>query len=307
MSADPLAVLQSRLAHPGLMTRSAHSTIPTGLASSTLQVRALTPTIGAEIAGVDLESGLSDEQYRQIRQALLDHHVIFFRDQHLSVEQHKAFGARFGALHIHPNAPRLIEGHPEVLVIKADANSKRVAGEVWHSDVSCDPEPPMGSILYITQVPENGGGDTSFVNMVAAYEALSPAMQAFLLDLTALHTSLKSANHQYRERTADMSFPESEHPVVRTHPETGRRALYVNRGFTSRIPQLSAHESDTLLGMLFDHAEQTRFQCRFKWQPHSIAFWDNRATMHQAMWDYYPQKRYGHRVTVQGDRPFLKR
>jgi len=272
----------------------------------TIEVRKLTPTIGAEIFGVDLGGQIGNQQYEEIHQALLDNLVIFFRDQKMTVEQHKAFGAHFGKLHIHPNAPKAIAAHPEILVVKADENSKRVAGEVWHSDVSCDEEPPMGSILHIHQVPENGGGDTSFANMYAAFETLSPAMQRFLEGCTAVHTSLKSANHQYRDKTADMRFPESEHPVVRTHPQTGRRALFVNRGFTSRIAQLSKAESDSVLGMLFDHAEQARFHCRFKWQPNSIAFWDNRATMHQAMWDYYPQKRYGHRVTICGDRPVLR-
>lgn len=272
----------------------------------TIDVRTVTPTIGAEIHGVDLSGQLSNQQFEEIHQALLNHLVIFFRGQTLSVEQHKAFGQRFGKLHIHPNAPRPIEGHPEILVVKADENSKRVAGEVWHSDVSCDDEPPMGSILYVTQVPENGGGDTSFANMYAVYEALSPTMQTFLQGLTAVHTSLKSANHQYRDKEDYMRFPESEHPIVRTHPETGRKGLFVNRGFTTRIPQLSTRESAALLKMLFSHAEESRFHCRFKWQPNSIAFWDNRATMHQAMWDYYPQKRYGHRVTIAGDRPFLR-
>ncbi|MFN5512068.1 MAG: TauD/TfdA dioxygenase family protein [Burkholderiales bacterium] len=271
-----------------------------------MQILKLTPTIGAEILDVDLSAPLSEPDFEQIRRALLEHQVIFFRDQRLSIDEHKAFGRRFGPLHIHPNAPKALPEHPEVLVIKADEHSKRVAGEVWHSDVSCDAEPPMGSILYLTQIPENGGGDTSFVNMVAAYEALSPALQTFLTGLTAIHSSEKSANHRYRDKTADMTFPENEHPVVRTHPETGRRALYVNRGFTTRIPQLTADESKALLDLLFEHSEQTRFQCRFKWRPNSIAFWDNRATMHQAMWDYYPQKRYGHRITIQGDRPFLR-
>jgi taurine dioxygenase len=275
------------------------------MSNTGIEVRKLTPTIGAEIHGVDLAAPLNEGQFAAIRQALLDNLVIFFRDQRMTIDQHKAFGARFGTLHIHPNAPKAIPEHPEILVIRADANSKRVAGEVWHSDVSCDPEPPMGSILHITEVPENGGGDTLFINMYAAYEALSPAMQRFLEGLTAVHASLKSANHQYRDRTTDMQFPESEHPVVRTHPDTGRRALFVNRGFTTHIPQLSRRESDALLGMLFDHAEQARFQCRFKWQPQSVAFWDNRATMHQAMWDYFPQRRYGHRVTICGDRPAL--
>jgi len=276
------------------------------MAYETIDVRKLTPTIGAEIHGVDLAGRIGNQQFEEIHQALLENLVIFFRDQDISIEQHKDFGQRFGKLHIHPNAPKLFPEHPEILVIKADETSKRVAGEVWHSDVSCDPEPPMGSILHIQRVPENGGGDTSFANMYAAYEALSPTMQGFLQSLTAVHASLKSANHHYREKTDDMRFPENEHPIVRTHPETGRRALYVNRGFTTHIPQLSAKESAALLEMLFSHAEESRFHCRFKWQPNSIAFWDNRATMHQAMWDYYPQKRYGHRVTVCGDRPFLR-
>ena len=269
-----------------------------------IDVRKLTPTIGAEIGGVDLGGQIGNQQFEEIHQALLENVVIFFRDQHMTPDQHKAFGSRFGKLHVHPNAPKLIEGHPEILVIKGDANSKRVAGEVWHSDVSCDPEPPMGSILHIHEVPANGGGDTLFANMYAAFDALSESMKQFLSGLTAIHSSLKSANHQYREKSADQKFPDSEHPVIRTHPETGRQALFVNRGFTTRIPRLTQAESDALLGMLFTHAEAARFQCRFKWQPNSVAFWDNRAAMHQAMWDYFPQRRYGFRVTVCGDAPF---
>jgi len=274
------------------------------MAYETIEVRKLTPTIGALISGVDLAGELSNRQFDEIHQALLDNLVIFFRGQTMSIPQHKAFGSHFGKLHVHPNAPRAVEGHPEILVIKADETSKRVAGEVWHSDVSCELEPPMGSILHIHQVPENGGGDTMFANMYAAYEALSEPMQHFLSGLTAVHMSLKSANHQYREKGPEQRFPEAEHPLVRTHPSTGRKALFVNRGFTARIPQLTLAESDALLEMLFRHAEQARFHCRFKWEPGSVAFWDNRATMHQAMWDYYPQKRFGYRVTVCGDKPY---
>ena len=271
-----------------------------------IEIRTLTPTIGAEIGGVDLSAPLSNQEFDAIHQALLDHQVIFFRDQHITVDQHKAFGARFGKLHVHPNAPKTLPEHPEILTIKAGPDSKRVAGEVWHSDVSCDEEPPMGSILHIHEVPENGGGDTMFANQYAAYEALSPAMQGFLQTLTAQHESRKSANHQYRDPAPDQRFPEAEHPVVRTHPETGRKALFVDRGFTTRILQLSPAESDALLNMLFTHAEQPKFVCRFKWRPYSIAFWDNRAVQHQAMWDYFPQRRFGYRVTVCGDKPFLR-
>jgi taurine dioxygenase len=272
-----------------------------------IEVRTLTPTIGAEVFGVNLGAEPGNQQVSEIHQALLNHLVLFFRDQSMTVAQHKAFGARFGKLHVHPNAPTPIEGHPEILVIKADASSKRVAGESWHSDVSCDPEPPMGSILHIHEVPENGGGDTMFANMYAAYDALSEPMQRFLEGFTAIHDSAKA--HSYRSRAtdrADIAFPNAEHPVVRTHPETGRKALFVNRGFTTRIVQLKRDESDGLLETLFRHIEKPVFSCRFKWRPNSVAFWDNRAAQHQALWDYYPQRRFGYRVTVCGDKPFYR-
>ncbi|MFL5280112.1 MAG: TauD/TfdA dioxygenase family protein [Rhodopila sp.] len=272
-----------------------------------IDVRKLTPVIGAEVFGVDLGGQISNHQFEEVHQALLDNLVIFFRDQTMTIDQHKAFAARFGRLHVHPNAPKAIEGHPEILVIKADENSKRVAGESWHSDVSCDEEPPMGSILHIHEVPENGGGDTMFANMYAAYDALSEPMKKFLSGLTATHDSGKA--HTYRTRAKDrddMTFPAAEHPVIRTHPETGRKALFVNRGFTTNIVQLGRSESDALLAMLFRHVETPSFSCRFKWRANSVAFWDNRAAQHQALWDYYPQRRFGYRVTVCGDKPFYR-
>ena len=290
--------------HPVLGFRKRVSQRGEQMAYQSIEVRKLTPATGAEIFGVDLGGQISNHQFQEIHQALLENLVIFFRDQTMSIEQHKAFGARFGKLHVHPNAPKLIDGHPEILTIKADANSKRVAGEVWHSDVSCDAEPPMGSILHIQEVPESGGGDTMFANMYAAYDALSEPMKEFLGGLTAVHASIKSANHQYRERTGDQQFPEAEHPIVRTHPETGRKTLFVNRGFTTHIPSLTKAESDAVLEMLFRHAETPKFHCRFKWQRNSVAFWDNRAVQHQALWDYYPERRFGYRVTICGDRPY---
>jgi len=277
------------------------------MAYESIEVQKLTPTIGAEIFGVDIGQGLTNRQFQEVHQALLDNLVIFFRDQKLSIDQHKDFGRRFGKLHVHPNAPLLIEGHPEILVIKADEKSKHVAGEEWHSDVSCDPEPPMGSILYMHETPANGGGDTMFASMYAAYEALSAPMQRLLEGFTAIHDSAKA--HHYRVKAtdrADISFPNAEHPVVRTHPETGRKGLYVNRGFTTRIVQLKKNESDALLEMLYRHIETPEFMCRFKWRPNSIAFWDNRCAQHHAMFDYFPNRRYGHRVTVCGDKPFYR-
>jgi taurine dioxygenase len=272
-----------------------------------IEVRKLTPTIGAEIFGVDLAKGLGNQQFQEVHDALMDNLVVFFRDQQLTVEQHKDFGRRFGKLHVHPNAPQLVEGHPEILVIKADETSKRVAGEEWHSDVSCDEEPPMGSILYMHEIPANGGGDTLFASMYAAYDALSEPMQRLLEGFTAVHDSRKAHTYRFKATDrADMQFPHAEHPVIRTHPVTGRKALYVNRGFTTRIVQLKRNESDALLDMLFRHVETPEFMCRFKWQARSIAFWDNRAAQHHAMWDYYPLRRYGHRVTICGNKPFFR-
>jgi taurine dioxygenase len=268
----------------------------------TIEVKPLTPTIGAELFGVDLSQPLGEAQFGEIHDALMRHLVIFFRDQHLTIEQHKAFGRRFGDLDIHPTSR--MEGHPEIIEIKADANSKYVAGEVWHSDVTCNPIPPMGSILYLHTVPENGGGDTLFVNMYRAYETLSAPMRNLLDGLTAVHDGDRVYRVRQRKNVTG-ELPRAEHPVVRTHPVTGRKALFVNPNFTSHIVGMSAMESDALLQMLYRHSERDEFKCRFKWQPNSIAFWDNRCTMHLAMWDYYPQRRYGHRVTIAGTQPYF--
>ncbi len=269
-----------------------------------IEVRTLTPSIGAEIFGVDLGGTIGNQQFDEIHDALLRHLVIFFRDQKMTPEQHKDFGRRFGKLHLHPASPSMLAEHPEILVIKADENSKRVAGEVWHSDVSCDPEPPMGSILYMHQPPANGGGDTMFANMYVAYDKLSDPLKQFLAGLTAVHDGEHVYRGRYGINDAGKTYPRAEHPVIRTHPETGRKALYVNRGFTTRIKELNPNESDALLGMLFDHSETPEFQCRFKWQEGSVAFWDNRAVIHHAMWDYHPLSRLAHRVTICGNQPF---
>jgi taurine dioxygenase len=276
------------------------------MAYQSIEVRKLTPTIGAEIFGVDLAKPLGNQQFQEVHDALMENLVIFFRDQKLSIDEHKDFGRRFGPLHVHPNAPIAFAEHPEILVIKADETSTRVAGENWHTDVSCDLEPPMGSILYMTEVPPEGGGDTLFANMYRAYETLSQPIKTLLQGLTALHDSSKA--HYYRVKATDreVKFPDAEHPVVRTHPVTGKQALFVNRGFSLRIPQLTKAESDALLEMLYRHIETPEFHCRFKWQPGSVAFWDNRSTQHHAMFDYFPHRRYGHRVTISGDRPFYQ-
>jgi taurine dioxygenase len=251
--------------------------------------------------------------------------VLFFRDQELTREQHLSFGRRFGELHIHPAAPSP-EGYPAIMPIHADAAStanldelkvgkRAVAGNFWHSDVSCDPEPPLGSILYLREVPEVGG-DTLFSSMYAAYEALSEPMKRFLEELTAVH----SGEHIYRARypnneVKDRSeygyqgagtFPISVHPVLRTHPETKRTSLYVNAGFTSRIKELEADASQAILDFLFKHIQRPEFCCRFRWRRNSVAFWDNRCVQHYAVFDYFPAMRSGDRVTVKGDKPFYE-
>ena len=270
-----------------------------------LDLRKMTPHCGAEVRGIDLGSAFSDAQIAALEAALAEHCVLFFRDQTLTPGQHKAFARRFGELHLHPAWPGLLEGHPEIMKIYADENSTRIAGEDWHSDVSCDPEPPLGSILYMLEVPPEGG-DTLFANMYAAWEALSEPMRRMLTGLTALHDGESTYRGRYAGMKNAEAYPSAEHPVMRTHPVSGRQALFVNRIFTRRITQLSKPESDALLEMLYRHIETPEFQCRFQWQPGSVAFWDNRCAQHHALWDYYPHRRRGLRVTIKGDRPFSR-
>ncbi len=269
----------------------------------TITVEPMTPHIGAEVTGLVLADP-GQRQLHELHAALLEHQVLFFRDQSLDLGGQKRLGRHFGALHVHPGAPGP-EGHPEVLPVHADANSTYIAGESWHSDVSCDPEPPMGSILHLRVVPPVGG-DTLFASMYAAYEALSPRMRAHLEGLTATHDGEPYYRGRYVDKGVDdrgKVYPRAIHPVVRTHPETGRRALYVNRMFTTQINEVPRQESAALLGFLVEHCARPEFQVRFRWRADSVAFWDNRCVQHMALWDYYPQTRTGFRVTVKGDKP----
>jgi taurine dioxygenase len=265
-----------------------------------LDIRPLTPALGAEVFGVDLSAPLSSSDIESICRALVAHQVIFFRDQHMSLEQHIQVGKRFGSLHVHPLAAGNHPDHPELLRIHADENSQRAAGEDWHTDVSCEEEPPMGSMLYLTDVPPSGG-DTMFCSMYAAYDALSRPMQQFLEGLSAVHDGAKVWTKY--GMTPSRPFARTEHPIIAVHPDTGRKLLFVNKVFTSHIPALSAKESDALLDMLYRHIENPRFMCRFRWQANSVAFWDNRCTQHQAIFDYFPSRRSGYRVTINGTRP----
>jgi taurine dioxygenase len=269
-----------------------------------IEVHPLTAVIGAEIHGVDLSKPLDDASFEHVHAALLEHLVIFFRDQDITPEQHLEFGRRFGELHLHPSAP-IIDNNPELMQIHGDANSPFVEGTSWHTDVSSDEEPPMASILHLTTVPKVGG-DTLFANMYAAYDALSDTMKTILDPLTALHTSDVHVG-RYEQIGGGLrraEHPHAVHPVIRTHPETGRKGIYVNQPFTQHIVGMKPAESDALLNFLYDHCASPHFQCRFRWQPNSIAFWDNRCTQHLATWDYFPETRSGVRVTVKGERPF---
>jgi taurine dioxygenase len=197
--------------------------------------------------------------------------------------------------------------HPEVFVIHAHKDSQVANGNGWHTDVSCDEQPPLGTLLQLHVLPPSGG-DTLFASMFSAFETLSPALQAFLATLTATHES----EHVYRGRYADRGvddaakiYPSAVHPVVRTHPRSGRQALYVNPGFTTRINELGRAESRALLDFLFRHQQRSEFQIRFRWSVNAIALWDNRCTQHFALWDYYPQERKGHRVTIKGEKPLF--
>ncbi|MDO9248215.1 MAG: TauD/TfdA family dioxygenase [Phenylobacterium sp.] len=269
----------------------------------TLRVTPISPHIGAEVEGVDLSGPLSAEQLRDIRAAWADWMVLVFRDQHLDREAHKAFGRHFGRLHVHP----MNHGRPgqdsEVLVVKTNAQSAYTAGEGWHTDVTCDEIPPLGSMLYITETPECGGGDTLFADMYMAYEMLSPPMKAFLEGLTAVHDGALPYIGNYQSKPPEGGYPRHEHPVVIRHPDTGRKVLNVNSGFTTHIVGLQRWESRALLDSLFALLpREPKLHCRVRWEPNTLTFWDNRCTQHHSVWDYFPHSRYGERVSIVGER-----
>ena len=276
------------------------------MAYETIQVNPISPIIGAEIEGVNLSKTLRNRSFREIHDALMEHQVIFFRNQQMTLDEHKALGRQFGELHIHPTAPKP-DGHPEILTIRSDETSKVVAGMTWHSDVSCDIEPPMGSILHLHKIPPVGG-DTMFASMYAAYDALSEPVKAFIADLKAWHESIGVHRGRFGSTGAMRDglnvYPKALHPIVRTHSVTGRKTLFVNENFTTRIEGLKPKESDAVLKMLYDHIATPEFHCRFRWQEKSVAFWDNRSVQHRTVWDYFPQVRHGYRVTIAGYRPF---
>lgn len=263
----------------------------------------LSPAIGAELIGADL-SNPTDTLINEVRRALLEFKVVFFRDQTLTREQHIAFARAFGELEIHPATPK-DQPDPEVLRIAHGPNSKGQENN-WHSDVTWRAEPSLGSILRAIELPDVGG-DTLFANMVMAYDNLSDEIKEKITGAVAVHDIARVFARRLKKDASKLheQFPPQEHPVVRTHPETGERVLYVNIAFTDYIKGMDRAESDALLAQLYRTAWLPEYQCRFRWAPGSIAFWDNRACQHYAASDYFPHIRIMERVTIAGDRPYF--
>jgi taurine dioxygenase len=276
--------------------------------ASILDIEPMTTVIGAEVSGVDLRKPLEPEQREAIHDALLAHIVLVFRDQWLDEDQHIAFARQFGEVHL-PAVPTKHGGPPEINVLD-QVHPKGDGADIWHSDNSYIAEPPMGSFLKAVQIPRVGG-DTCFANMYEAYDGLSEPMKRYIEGLTAIHDVTASLRRAVERGNSDFDIeamrrkmPPVEHPIVRTHPETGRRLLYVNGASTARIPGISQRESDALLALLYDQARSPELQCRVRWRAGDIVFFDNRCSQHYAVPDYH-ERRVMHRVTVKGDRPYF--
>jgi taurine dioxygenase len=275
-----------------------------------LEIQPIAGALGAEIHGVDLGSDLDDATVAEIRQALLDHCVVFFRDQEFGAEQHKRLARRFGEIFIHPNYYGT-QADPEIVEIRREIGDTKVVGEDWHTDTTMVAEPPMGAILYAIEVPPYGG-DTLFANQYLAYETLSDGMKRLLDGLRAVHSDRTVAgpkvDHAGRstKARADADWREtiSVHPVVRTHPETGRKLLFVNYSYTMNFEGMTEEESRPLLHYLFEQGHRPEFTCRFRWTKGAVAFWDNRCVKHLAVHDAQPFRRYMRRIQIAGDRPY---
>jgi len=270
-----------------------------------LSVHPLSPTIGAEIWGIDLSEALAPDVVQVVRDALNEHHVIFFRDQSLTPDRQAAFAGQFGQVtEAHPVLPSIADS-PQVLAI--DGAVDRASW--WHTDVTFLDTPAMGSILYMIEAPAVGG-DTMWASLQDAYDGLAPSVRSMCDELIAIHHDPWFAadvdargGYEWNGTWRDKLVP-ALHPVVRTHPETGRNGLFVNGQFTQSLLGLSKNESNAILEMLYRHCVQPEYTCRFRWQAGSVAFWDNRATLHYALDDYGSAARFAHRVTLRGDRPF---
>ena len=275
-----------------------------------LTITPISSALGAQIDGVDLTRPLSPQQRDAIEQALLEHQVIFFKDQSITPQQQARFAANFGDLHIHPIYPNVPE-QPEVLVLDTAVTDVR-DNAVWHTDVTFLPTPAMGAVLSAKQLPAFGG-DTLWASGIAAFEGLSRPLQVLLDGLTATLDFTKSFPLERFGSTPEdflrweqtrKNNPPLSHPVVRTHPVSGRKSLFVNEGFTTKINELSEAESEAILKLLFAHSTRPEYTIRWRWQENDVAFWDNRVTQHYAVDDYRPNRRVMHRATILGDAPF---
>lgn len=278
--------------------------------NSRVEVRPIAGACGAEIAGVRIGGDIDDDTIAEIRQALNEHCVIFFRGQEFDAKQHKAFARRFGEIFVHPNYKGM-QDDDEIVMIRREPADRHIVGEDWHADTTMVEAPPMGAILYAIDVPPYGG-DTCFANQAAAYDALSPGMKRLLEKLRAVHSDRMVAGPQagrnaYRATKVreDEAWREtvSAHPVVRTHPETGRKMLFVNAAYTVGFEGMTEAESRPLLEYLLEHGHRPEFTCRFRWENGSVAFWDNRSVKHLAVNDAGPFRRLMRRVQIAGDRP----
>jgi taurine dioxygenase len=278
------------------------------LRNTPFSLEPLSPVIGSRVEGLDTADPMSDETVAALKEALNDRLVLFFADQRLTPAAHRTFASHFGPLHIHPIYPNLPEA-PEIMVLDTDANNLP-DNDNWHSDVTFIETPPLGAALYARKIPPSGG-DTLWLSTIAAYESLSDRFKAFLDGLTAIHDFEKAfprARFASPAATAKWDAaragnPPVVHPVVRTHPVTGRKALFVNSGFTTRINELPRTESDAVLAFLFEHVTRPEFQVRHRWSENDLVLWDNRVTQHYATVDYLPHKRIMHRATIIGERP----
>lgn len=280
-----------------------------------MSITKTSPATGAEVGGVDLSLTLDPETVTAIHQALAEHGVLVFRDQQLTPAQHVAVSRQFGSLEIHVSAQALLDGHPEIYVISnvlenGKPKGKAYAGTYWHSDLSYTPTPTMGSMMYAQQIPAIGG-DTMFANMYLAYSTLSLGLRRMLDQLSAIHDIANAEKRFFKDRDPSAlrteeqkkQTPPVEHPAVRTHPVSGRKALFVSPGFTTRFTDMTEEESLPLLEHLFQHATQPAFVYRHRWRVNDVVFWDNRCTIHQAIRDYGEEPRHMHRTTISGDRP----
>ncbi len=273
-----------------------------------LDIQPISGALGAEIHGLDLSGDLSTDDFQNIRNLLNEYEVIFFRDQAISPAQQITLASSFGPLQTHP-AYGTVEGFPEVTILESTPD-KPTKIEAWHSDMTFRQHPPLGTVLKSEIIPAKGG-DTQWASMTAAYNALSPGLQSFLESLSAVH----DFSHGFRESLAEpggkerladavAANPPVTHPVVRTHPETGKKVIFVNSLFTTHIVELQPKESTAVLAFLYQHVTTDEFTCRFAWRPHSIAIWDNRSTQHKPVNDYFPAHRRMERITIDGDKPY---